>query len=173
MSAFIVEKNHILYLVSAAMALTRGGFTWHVDDPTQPGGYRRGELRKCDYERAAEVANMLWRENVASVSHRYPNESSSTLPGPSDRSGFVITARDFTVCFDRFEPAQVCKACDCYDYQSCEHNGWNTCESKAFTEMLRRAAMNALPGYDSAKWGAPQPHKGQVCLSALAFTSRR
>lgn len=152
MSAYIVDRKHILYLVNAAMsrAISRHTFSWYVG-----GDAGRRSLPAGDYETAAEVANMLWRENIASVSARYPNESSGMLPGPIDER-FTIDPVDIKPSmFAGYEVAQVLKACDCYEYQSCEHEGWKDSESKSFIDSLRSAAWHSLPGYEKAEWGAP------------------
>ncbi len=152
MSAYIVDRNHVLYLVEAAMSHRLnpygGNFRWYWNDGN-------GELGCADYDRAAEVANMLWRENIKSVSTRYPNESSATLPGTVDAK--LIDERDFNgVRWFDFEPVQVIKACDCFDYQSCEHGDeWQTSEAKSFIDSLRSHAWHALAAYDKAEWGAP------------------
>jgi len=151
MSAYIVDRNHILYLVAAAASPTiepHGGFRWFHDGEWH-------DLRPDGFERGAEVANLLWRENIASVSARYPKESSATLPGPCNES-FVIEPADFPAWFRVFDSVQVIKACDCYEYQSCEHEGWKTSEAHAFISALRSAAWHALPGYEEAEWGAPR-----------------
>lgn len=151
MSAYICDRDHILYLVAAAVSHNlepHGTFRWFHDG-------RWHELPSDDYERAADVANMLWRENVASVSARYPNESSATLPGPCQEN-FVIEPADFPGAFTAFDLVQVIKAFDCFEYQSCEHKTWQTSEAHAFVAALRRAAWHALPGYENAAWGAPR-----------------
>lgn len=154
MSAYIVDKDHILYLVEAAMSrqLSRHGgqFSWYHGEPGE-----HFQLGAGDYERAAEVANMLWQENIKSVSARYPNESSATLPGPVGED-FVIASHDFSFTGFNIEPVQVLASCDCYVYQSCEHEGWQSSEAHAFIERLRSHAWHALPGYDKAEWGAPK-----------------
>jgi hypothetical protein len=170
MSAYIVDKHHITYLIAAAFSRAilphGGGFTW----------YHQGqwhELPAGDYDRAAEVANLLWRENVASVSARYPNESSATLPGPIAKD-FVIQPSDIRRLFETFDPVQVLKSCDCYEYQSCEHDGWEDSEAHNFIEGLGRRAISALPGYEAAEWGAPEPLPAScVSLSALVASRRR
>lgn len=151
MSAYICDRGHIIYLVAAAMSrqLNRSGgiFSWYHEK-------QRRELSSSDFERAAEVANMLWRENIKSVSHRYPNESSATLPGPIDEN-FVIEPKDIPACLAEFKPVQVLKSCDCYGYQTCEHEDWETSEAHTFIQALRARAWHSLPGYDDAEWGAP------------------
>ncbi len=158
MSAYIVDKNHVLYLLGAADSRScRGNYgplTWYHND--------EHHKLPSDDEALAEVGNMLWMENVKSVSARYPNESSGTLPGPKG-GGFVITPNDVNrILWDRFDPVQVIKACDCFNYQSCEHEGWKTSEAFAFIESLRHSAWGHLPGYESAEWGAPEPMKRNV-----------
>lgn len=157
-SAYIVEKQHIIYLVAAAMSrpISQGRMSWSWKDETKPTQRAHAQLGACDYQKAVEVANMLWCENIKSVSHRYPNESSDTLPGPAD-TDFVVKSYDFTrTHFDRFDPVQVLKSCSCYEYQSCEHPEWEDSEAHAFIETLRSYAIHALPGYDDAAWGAPE-----------------
>lgn len=161
MSAYIVPKNTILFLTLAALSrrIACHGVTWFHNETSHT-------IRQCDYERAAEVANLLWRENISSVSARYPNESSATLPG-SPAGKAVITRRDMATVFDEFDPVRVLACCDCYEYQSCEHEGWHTSEAKAFLEGLRSSAICALPGYGECGRGAPEPNRGAVSLSAL------
>jgi hypothetical protein len=158
MSAFIVDKNHILYMVQAAMRLGHGHsqlrWFWSGPDGFLPD--MQDSLAVSDYTKAADVANMLWRENIASVSCRYPNESSNTLPGPK-KQDFVITPDDFHMgLWSEYTPVRVLKACDCFEYQSCEHDGWKWSEALAFINALRNRAIECLPGYDEADWGAPK-----------------
>lgn len=154
MSAYICDKNHILYLVNSAVRVARRG-----PHDIRFGWFHGGDwhhLTHMDPEALSEAANMLWRENIKSVSYRYPNESSATLPGP--RNPGIITADDFGGCND--EPLsipQIFKSADCYWYQTCEHPDAEESEALAFIQALRRASWHALPGYEDAEWGAPKP----------------
>lgn len=163
MSAYIVDKDHILFLINAAMSrrINPHGFSWWFE----PNG-KRDQIGYGDYEKATEIGNLLWLENVKSVSARYPGESSGTLPGPIGGS-FVIEKRDLSATFDEVDPVQVLKSCDCYEYQSCEHAEWKSSEAKAFIDALRKDAWNALPGYDAAEWGAPKANRNCVNLRAM------
>jgi hypothetical protein len=140
-------------LVTAAMSRainphSCGNFSWYHEGETQ-------RLPCSDYDRAADVANMLWRENIKSVAYRYPGDkTSATLPGPTGED-FAITAADFPA-FSHLEPVQVLCSLACYEYQTCEHPEWEASESHTFCEALRHAAISALPGYDKAEWGAPK-----------------
>ncbi len=157
MSAYIVDKAHILFLVNAAMSrrlnMAGGSFRWNAAEPGEP--YFSASLACNDYEKAANVANMLWRENIKSVSYRYPNESSATLPGPIGEN-FDIKASDFHSSPPEIDHIQVIKSCDCLEYQSCEHEGWTKSESHAFLQSLRKQAWQHMDGYEEAAWGGPE-----------------
>ena len=132
MSAYVVDYDHIDFLVSAGLNYR---LTWIWDFDQDAGTYKRNELNK-DTARAA--GQMLWDENIKSVSHRYQDDLE--LPGPIDTDGVGIYSLNQNGLFDSIKPLQIIKACDCYDYQACEHPGWHTSEAKAFTEALRSAA---------------------------------
>ena len=141
MSAYICNTDHFVFLVAAAtsrqICLFQGlHMTWRHNGVTH-------RLNYGDTARELEVANMLAAENTASVNARY-NETTSPP---------TITRGDQP--FLHFPPVQVIKSCDCLEYQSCEHDGWEASEAKAFLDALRKKAWHALPGYDDATWGAP------------------
>lgn len=167
MSAYVVNLDHIAYLVQAGtscrLGFTRGVLRWHW------GLDRRGPvpssavLRAGDLEQAQRVGQMLWDENVKSVEYRYP-----------DSAGLCDCRYPETVPrFYTFAPVQVLKACDCYVYQSCEHEGWTVSEAKAYIDALQIHAWQALPGYEEAEWGAPKPafnkHGGSLCQPSTPF----
>ncbi len=167
MSAYIVEKNHILYLLAAvnSLAIQRGSaFSY----------YHSGERHRVesDPKSLAELGNLLWRENIASVSHRYPGESSATLPGPRDGFYTIAPADIARHIWTEINPVQVLKACDCLAYQSCEHPEWRSSAAKAIIDELRSAGWHSLPGYEKAAWGAPEPQPRVVNLPMLARSRR-
>ncbi len=150
MSAYVVDREHIRFLVSAA--LDRGiiqhyagssGLTWHhgEDRHALPGG---------DWDRAGEVGQMLWDENIKGVLCRYPRDTKATMPGPVGES--FIYAHQRRSWPRQITSVQVLKACDGYEYQACEDPDWERSEAFAFLNALRRAAWHALPGYDEAQW---------------------
>lgn len=168
MSAYIVNKNHIMFLLAAMGSrsiLGRGSrFSYYWD--AKPDC--RTEVDSYDPQAMADVGNLLLRENLASVTARYPRESSATLPGPRDHDCEITPADIGRYCYGVVDPVQVLKACDCLEYQSCEHDGWRASEARAVLEALRRAAWHALPGYDGAEWGAPERMAGAVSLMQIA-----
>jgi hypothetical protein len=145
MSAYVVDKRHIVFLVKAAIShrlaeIDGGSIRWG------------GTLQNCIRTTAtpaeiASVCNMLLSENVASVNAKYRDND----PAP------VITSRDVAaIRFDDFDPVQVLKSVHCYEYQSCEHEGWEASNAHSFAHQLKKKAIHALPGYDDAEWGAPK-----------------
>lgn len=153
MSCYIVDREHIDTLLLAATQLGRGsGITWQGDeendadmrDLTSAGigcNFRtsRGDL--------SPVGRMLWRENVRSVQHRYPDTiEDGVMPGPI--SFDELEAMAYTVPGRMFgpilHPAKVLVALSAYEYQTCEHPGWRDSEAHAFCESLREAALGAI-----------------------------
>lgn len=145
MSAFIVDHAHIDYLVTAAIEYGMGprgnSVYWRRSDDW------RDSIR-VGIDTAEEVGAGLMRENIASVTHRYPD---GDLPGPiptPDPSAYsFMPVRPSTIT-----AVQVLKAIACYEYQSCEHPGWRDSAAYDFCRRLENAVINRLPGYDDAKW---------------------
>lgn len=132
MSAFIVDYNHINYLMNAALSRR---IAWH-------GFYFKG--LKVDKNRAQEIGQMLWDENRRSVDYRYQENNGDE-------------EYEYKPIFHHvFDPVQVLKAIKCLDYQSCEHEEWESSGAKEFLDTLMHFAISALPGYEDAQWGAPK-----------------
>ena len=153
MSAWIVSKTHIDLLVTAGLEYSYygGDFSWYHESSD-------GEkLHRLNRGNANEAGQMLWAENLASVADRDPNDVDGERPGPVDfRDEHVLTYRYTPVPGVNRDPttlAAVGKALACYEYQSCEHDGWKTSSAKAYCQSLRCAILDALPGADKAPWG--------------------
>jgi hypothetical protein len=148
MSAYVCSRSHIVTLVQSAMSRRfnpyGGTFSWFC--------FNTRQLPCSDYDRAAEVANMLWEENIKSVLARYPNDTRDSMPGPNHEN-YQITAADFCAMFSAPAPVSLLKSIQCYEYQSCEHDEWTSSEAHAFCRNLVAAAIRVLPGYDAAPWG--------------------
>jgi hypothetical protein len=154
MSAYVVDHDHIRYLVSAAMDARIIGhcssaMRWRWGGET----VRRAELHFGEIEKAAEVGQMLWDENLRSVRARYPNCAADDLPGPVDCDYVYGEHRPW---FGRMDPVQVLKAIRCYAYQTCETGDYEATEAYAFLNSLEQHCIASLPGYGDAAWGAPE-----------------
>ena len=153
MSAWIVSKEHIDALVSAALVVAqenRSSFRWADAD-----GNHSHELTYTDTERATQVGKMLWAENLASINARYVDtiDHPENCPGPNDFEGVSTVDKYRFTRTPRIPPVAILKAISCYEYQSCEHDEWKTSQALQFCESLTGSMIGLLPGYDEAPWG--------------------
>jgi hypothetical protein len=144
MSAFILGKDHIDYLVTAAIDLGTGrgeGLYWSQDGR---------QATRVDITNADAFGAMLIRENVASIRYRYPNWTD--LPDPDDYhwERFRLVGYAFKSSVEHL--SQVFMAISCYEYQTCEHPEWEESYAKLICDRMRRAYIARLPGYDEAQW---------------------
>ena len=151
MSAYVVDREHVSYLVEAANSHKIGcrdgyNFSWYCK--------QSGNRISLNGNRV-EAGQMLWNQNVKSVKYRYPDCKDNDLPGPIGED-FIYKPSDSTKWWmHNFDPIQVLKSCACYGYQSCEYPEWEESEAFAFIKSLKDHAISALPGYEKAKWGGP------------------
>ena len=159
MSAFICGQNHFKALAIFAAERT-GGYGWahlrvdprYIKGLSHPQAEARGLENLTMPELATLYADTLYRENVRSVRHRYPESGRDNLPGPIGDPGFIaIKARDTAHRFP-VSPVDVLKMCDCLEYQSCETGDWNDTLACKLLGSIRKAAIRQLPGYDDAPW---------------------
>ena len=141
MSAFVVGSAHVRAMLRAAMAYghDRGRFRWSYG----PG--EDGELR---LDNANQVGQMLMDECVASVAHRYSDDTTAELPGSMDN----LDPFQYPLTGHLPTPVEAIKLVHCYEYQSCEHEAWEASDAHRFTTALHDTLESALPGYDAAPW---------------------
>ena len=139
MSAFILDNDHIDYLVTAALMLRgRRSISWRVLD---------GRPEAVDLDNATDVGRMLLAENLASVNYRYNESDGDELVNAYRFKAYIEPMVDNA----RRVPL-VLKAIECYEYQSCEHPGWRESPARLFCQRLHSAYIRMLPGYDNAPW---------------------
>ncbi len=145
MSAYIVPAAHINALVAWAEGRHGSGAV----------SYFYAGARRQVRNDAKRISSVLYAENVRSVNSRYKQCDAA--------HGFVYKPNliDLT-------PVQVLKALDGYSYQACETADWEQSEAFAIVEGIRRAAINALPGYDAAETWSIDEVSERVSLFALA-----
>ena len=150
MSAYVVDLNHINYLINAALETGDGHQTFRF--------YHNHKWHEVELDNADKYGQMLLDENTRSVSYRYGNEDNTPeqLPGPVDESPIYSYTWNH---YDGFKPAQVFQSIRCLNYQSCEHESWESSAAYAFLQALTLATIGRVPGFDSAEWGAPEPNK--------------
>jgi hypothetical protein len=111
MSAFIVDREYIDHMVTAAI---------HCEQITTTPD---------------EAGRMLWRECLISVAVCYPNDVDGDRPGPCDFRDSDVLTYTWT---DR--PLLTVEGIDevirCYRYQSCEHAAWEGSQAEVLTAKL-------------------------------------
>lgn len=129
MSAWIISENHVRLLVEAL-------FQYEVMSTNASAPMTPEALGK-----------LLWRENHKSINHRYAKRArtphyihdSAALCAwdyPTPGRGLVRE-----LCRD---PWLVLKQIGCYQYQSCEHAGWETSVASAYMAKLEAQIAKSL-----------------------------
>ena len=121
MSAYIVNDYHINALV-----------TWAVLNDVRMWQPRRKCWTPIDLSTAQHVAATLYSENVRSVNYRYGERTK--------RTGFTYKPVPIT----HLTAADIIKACQCLDYQSCETPDWHSTEACGYLTSIRNAAVNEM-----------------------------
>lgn len=127
MSAFILGETHIGAMVA----------TWLRLDKSPYWDGRR--VRSDDF---AALCAVLAAENARSVNYRYQTHD------PQEAS---VVTRPWDQYAD-LSPVALLKACDCYEYQTCETPDWRDTPAMDLCDRIRSAAVRALPGYEDADW---------------------
>lgn len=134
MSALQVGPGTIDRILAAALAIDNldhhGPLTW-----TTRNADGTATVRTLDPSNVDTVGAMLLAENYASVNTRYhttdqPPPYRYQQQGSGPDRGLTIGPIDIT------RPDTVIDAASWYEYQSCEHDGWEPSEAAAFIDAL-------------------------------------
>lgn len=167
MSAFILGTDHIDYLVTATVDLSRGSGGFYA--PVNAGDVealvqrvgatavrRMGDRWTwvIDHDPDA-LGQVLLAENIHAVQTRYPEETPGQLPGPVPNP----SADDYQWRRTGFtDAAQTIRAVECWRYQTAEYPdcdqapGW-----RAMDVLYRRAVSRLLERSDAVggEWTRP------------------
>lgn len=155
MSAFIVSNTHINALLSYA-----------IDKQVTYWNEKAGERTRITRHNAEEVGRILMDENVRSVCARYRDAGNDEKSAGADYS-FQYFSTPLTA-------AEVIKACQCLEYQSCETDDYDASLAWRITQDIKNHACHHVPGYDAAPWEINErsakelKHAGAILLSTLA-----
>lgn len=133
MSALAVSANHVTYLLQAALQDPNQRISWGGREP-------------ITHENADAVGLRLLEANRASLGARYGDRWAEMDPPTYQYPATLRRALPP-------EPVGVLKALDFYEYQCCEHEGWETSDAKLFCDWLRGMWTRQLPGYGALPWG--------------------
>ena len=140
MSAYVVEREHIVYLVKVAVQ-------------KNVKYYQNGDWVKITKENQADIGQILWNENIRSVSGRYPGSGIDDLPGRIGES-YELNQGNFRGCLMHTDPAQVLMSIRCYDYQTCESDDFETTEAWRIKEAIKSEMIRIIS--DDKEWGYPK-----------------
>lgn len=140
MSAFMCSDHHIAVLAAYAVKFCH----W------RPSIMAPGETRS----NAELLGEKLFQENVLSLQARYAMRGSFDDPPYKHSRSALLEAT-------RLPAVQIIKSAQCYRHQANEHDGWGegraSSDANQITEAIIERAIEALPGYEEAKWGMPDP----------------
>lgn len=133
-SAFLLSQKHINAL---ALAMVRA-----QDNRGQEISFYYPAEERFVRMNPQECVNELLRANLESIDARYGKEKG--LPVPA----YVY---DQFAPFN-FEPVQVLKLANCFEYQACEADAWKASLAHAIIQVIVGHFIRRLPGYDEAEW---------------------
>ncbi len=112
-------------------------------------------------EQPEGIAEMLARENIASVKCRYPGDADGGRPGPGLKDEDVVKAARIWVDYyldndPGASNAIIWNACDNLDYQSCEHDGWPTSDAWNLLQQIRQHIGKKPIGDVAWAWTDPE-----------------
>ena len=134
MSAFVVGHDHIDGLLTFALAHSVSYWTGR-------------ESVTIARDNVSEIGRLLLDENEQSVGFRYGEHDPEDMPGTIGEQAANYQFRAFAA---PIPPIVILKACDCYDYQACEHDGWESSVAKRIVDAIRGSAVRRLPDWDKA-----------------------
>jgi hypothetical protein len=158
MSAFIVDHDTIDALLTLAVGRKVSYYVAATETRVQITAHN-----------AEEVGRLLLTENERSVYHRYPDSKAGNLPG---RIGEDVSSYRFRFIHAPLPAVVVLKSCDCFDYQACETDDYETSLAHAIVHAIRKECIRALPGYDGAPWGYVRPAPVRAPLASPAAPVR-
>ena len=128
MSVYIVSDKQISAMLTMVNKTVHGS----------PMSYYWNDERINFMGNIQEIGQKLVDENYKSVNFRYSRDNAP-----------------HTFHFEpvAMEPIQVVRLCHGYNYQACEHDGWETSEAKEISRQIEHYAIKDVPGYQEAPWG--------------------
>lgn len=131
MSAFHVGHAHIDALLNFASG----------HDPVTVYFPDEGRLT-FSTDNATDIGKTLLLENERSLEYRYPGET--------DHGDETAANYKFRLSIKTHSALVILKACDCFDYQSCETPDYGSSKAHRMIEAIRHRAIRSLPGYSDA-----------------------
>jgi len=138
MSCYIIDKKDMKKIV---LAFRKFAANQHTSQVRIPGDEDYSDL--TEIETMNRVGQILVDQNYRSYNHRYDDGLEPEV--------FEITGNDLKYT-KRLTPVEALKALASYDYQSSETPDYEETAACKLADIIRHYAIEALPGYDDAKW---------------------
>ncbi|MBO3736651.1 hypothetical protein [Actinoplanes flavus] len=135
MDTWIVGRDHLDLLLTAAI-------DWNVITADQ----------------ADETGRMLWKENLASVAHRYPNDRNGYRPGAHGFRDRDVDTYAYLPYPGRVDPKIVQTAAASLRRQSYWHPVWHGSAAEHWVNHLHQLATDRIPAY-LAEHGPIDPYR--------------
>lgn len=181
MSAYVVSKTHIDLMVKLALEGPRDAphdwrLIWWATNPTTFGTTEPGQAlpsaavlsraatirREASPETADATGEMLMNANVESVGHRYDEQ-----PFENDLPGHADYLMPYRYADPGYRPtlAESVGIIAGYEYQSCEHPGWDGSEAYRFCVDLKDRLLRLIPGEHGWTWDEEDLAQAKAKLS--------
>lgn len=138
MSCYIIDKKDIKKIV---LAFRKFAAAQHTSLVRIPGDEDYSDLSEIGTK--SRVGQILVDQNYRSYNYRYEETLEPEV--------FEITGQDL-MYIKRLTPVETLKALASYDYQSGETPDYEETAACKLANLIRYYAINALPGYEEAKW---------------------
>lgn len=138
MSCYIIEKKDIKQVV---LAFRKFAVDQHTSLVRIPGEVDHSDI--TELETMSRAGQILVDQNYRSYNYRYEEELVTEV--------FEITGQDLMYT-KRLTPVETLKALASYDYQAGETPDYEETAACKLANLIRYYAINALPGYEEAKW---------------------
>jgi hypothetical protein len=113
------------------------------------------------HESAVDISTALAQANADSLTARYPSDRCDPVPVILNLSSAP-----------ELSAVECAKAIDCFEYQACEFDGWETSAAHDWLAQLRKCILSRLPGYDAADcWPIYSDFTDRKRAAALAKVS--
>lgn len=104
---------------------------------------------------ASAVFACLAEANAKSIDARYPSSIATDPVGPPRLARSILNSESLD--YPTRPAIELIKLAKCFEYQSCEFDGWEDSEAAGLIRALIESAILTLPGYDAAPWTAEDP----------------
>lgn len=138
MSCYVIDKKDMKKIVLAFRKFAAAQHTYKV---RIPGDEDYSDL--SEIETMSRVGQILVDQNYRSYNYRYKEKTEPEV--------FEITGQDLMYA-QRLTPVETLKALASYDYQAGETPDYRETAACKLANLIRYYAINALPGYEEAKW---------------------